>query len=88
MALDELLYHFWQSQPCVNETQERKFVEMKDTLERFEYQMIDPFQEKVFKNYHRDVTRHLKAKLHIAYDRYRRWEAKTGYQTKKVSMAT
>lgn len=56
MALDELLYHFWQCLPFLNPSHEKKFVEMRETLERFQYSKLQPFQEQLAKEYHRDVS--------------------------------
>ena len=56
MALDELLYHFWQCIPFSNAAQEKKFVEMKETLDRFEYTKVQPFHERLSREFHRDVS--------------------------------
>lgn len=55
-ALDELLYHFWSCIPFSNPAQEKKFVEMRETLNRFEYTKVQPFHEKISREFHRDVS--------------------------------
>lgn len=56
MALNELLYHFWQCIPFSNAIQEKKFVEMRETLERFEYTKLQPFHDRMSREFHRDVS--------------------------------
>lgn len=56
MALDELLYHFWQCVPFSNSAQEKKFMEMRETLERFQYTKLQPFHDKLSREFHRDVS--------------------------------
>lgn len=55
-ALDELLYHFWSCVPFSNAAQEKKFVEMKETLDRFEYTKVQPLHERLSREFHRDVS--------------------------------
>lgn len=56
MALNELLYHFWQCIPFSNAAHEKKFIDMRETLERFQFTKLQPFQEQLAKEYHRDVS--------------------------------
>ncbi|KAJ6221021.1 hypothetical protein RDWZM_006833 [Blomia tropicalis] len=82
MALNELLYHFWQCIPFSNAIQEKKFVEMRETLERFEYTKLQPFHDRMSREFHRDLTGHLMNKLHAAYGRYSSWSTKKQYQNR------
>lgn len=56
MALDELLFHFWKCVPLANDTHEKKFIEVRDTLERFQFTKLQPFHERVSREVHRDVS--------------------------------
>lgn len=82
MALDELLYHFWQCVPFSNQVHEKKFIEMKETLDRFHINKLQPFHDRVSKEYHRDLTSHLFNKLESAHARYNNWYRKKQLQFK------
>lgn len=56
IALDELLFHFWKCVPLANETHEKKFIEVRETLERFQFTKLQPFHERVSREVHRDVS--------------------------------
>ncbi|XP_046911284.2 transcription factor B1 [Dermatophagoides farinae] len=82
MALNELLYHFWQCIPFSNQTHEKKFIEMKETLDRFHCNKLQPFHDRVSREFHRDLTSHLFSKLESAHARYNSWFTKKQLQCK------
>ena len=51
-ALNELLRHFWSCFPATTPQIEEKLQQMRNTLERFQYVKIQPFHEKLSREYH------------------------------------
>lgn len=52
LALNELLRHFWSCFPATTPQIEDKLYQMKSTLERFQYVKLQPFHEKLSREYH------------------------------------
>ncbi|KPL94030.1 general transcription factor IIH subunit 1-like protein [Sarcoptes scabiei] len=81
MALNEILYHFWH---CVPTNQfEKKFIDIKETLDRFNLSKLQPFHDRVSREIHRDLTSHLFSKIELAYNRFSNWNTKRLFQNKK-----
>ncbi|XP_054169351.1 general transcription factor IIH subunit 1-like [Oppia nitens] len=76
-ALNELLRHFWSCFPATSPQIEDKLCQMKQTLERFQYLKLQPFHEKLSREYHtQDLTAHLMSQIQVALNRFNTWQAK------------
>ena len=51
LAGNELLRHFWSCFPVTTERLESKLVEMKNTLEKFKFNKLQPLQQKLTKEH-------------------------------------
>jgi len=51
-ALNELLRHFWSCFPATTPQIEEKLIQMRSTLERFQYAKLQPFHDKLAREYH------------------------------------
>jgi transcription initiation factor TFIIH subunit 1 len=51
-ALNELLRHFWSCFPATTPQIEEKLIQMRSTLERFQYAKLQPFHDKLSREYH------------------------------------
>jgi transcription initiation factor TFIIH subunit 1 len=84
LACNELLRHFWQCFPVTNEKLEEKLMQMKMTLEKFQYTKLQPLQNKLSKShYDTDLTTHLAHQLSKALNRFSTWQAKKGVLARK-----
>ena len=66
-ALNELLRHFWSCFPATTPQLEDKLIQMKSTLERFQYVKLQPFVDKLSREYH---TTDVCIALHQLSDRF------------------
>ena len=58
-SCNELLRHFWNCFPVTSDVLEEKVIQMKATLERFQFTKIQPFHDRLIKDhYDSEVSRH------------------------------
>lgn len=77
VALQELLRHFWSCFPATTPQLEEKAVNMRSTLERFQYAKLQPFQDKLLREHHSpDLASHLNSMLQVAYNKFTTWQSK------------
>ncbi|XP_064480943.1 general transcription factor IIH subunit 1-like [Ornithodoros turicata] len=77
VALQELLRHFWSCFPTTTPQLEEKVVNMRSTLERFQYAKLQPFQDKLLReHYSPDLADHLMSMLQVAYNKFTTWQSR------------
>ncbi|RWS26744.1 general transcription factor IIH subunit 1-like protein [Leptotrombidium deliense] len=76
-SCNELLHHFWACFPVTNEKLEEKVIQMKTTLERYQYSKLQPMHERLQKEqYNSELTSHILSQLQFAYNKFTNWQAK------------
>lgn len=77
VAQFELLRHFWTCFPTTTPQLEEKAVNMRATLERFQYAQLQPFRDKLLREHHApDLAGHLDDLLQAAYTKYSSWQSR------------
>lgn len=77
VAQFELLRHFWTCFPSTTPQLEEKAVNMRATLERFQYAQLQPFRDKLLREHHApDLAGHLDDLLQAAYTKYSSWQSR------------
>ncbi|RWS03680.1 general transcription factor IIH subunit 1-like protein [Dinothrombium tinctorium] len=83
-SCNELFRHFWSCFPVTNEKLEEKLIQMKTTLERFQYTKLQPLHERLIKERcDSELTSHILSQLHIAYNKFTAWQAKRNTLVRK-----
>ncbi|GIY10363.1 general transcription factor IIH subunit 1 [Caerostris darwini] len=78
-ALSELLRHFWCCFPTTTPQLEEKVLSMQNSLQRFEFAKLQPFQEKLTKNcLQSQLCDHMKSLLQVAYKKFSTWQSRLG----------
>uniref|UniRef100_A0A224Z1Q0 General transcription factor IIH subunit 1 n=1 Tax=Rhipicephalus zambeziensis TaxID=60191 RepID=A0A224Z1Q0_9ACAR len=73
----ELLRHFWTCFPSTSAQLEEKAINMRSTLERFQYAQLQPFRDKLLREHHTpDLACHLDDLLQAAYTKFSSWQSR------------
>lgn len=73
----ELLRHFWTCFPSTSAQLEEKAINMRSTLERFQYAQLQPFRDKLLREHHApDLAGHLDDLLQAAYTKFSSWQSR------------
>uniref|UniRef100_A0A1E1XAN6 General transcription factor IIH subunit 1 n=1 Tax=Amblyomma aureolatum TaxID=187763 RepID=A0A1E1XAN6_9ACAR len=73
----ELLRHFWTCFPSTSAQLEEKAVNMRATLERFQFAQLQPFRDKLLREHHTpDLAGHLDDLLQAAYTKFSSWQSR------------